>query len=296
MLTIKQVAKKLKLTPGRIPPIDPGRQNSCREVWKYVDDSRRRSRTSELAQEIEERRFYVYYLRRSDKEDLFEPGKKCPFYVGKGCNGRLGEHRKEAIGLLHKPGRKSYKIHVIHKLWKLGLDFEEEVIIDNLTEQDAFDLEIGAIEMYGRYDNNTGILSNLTDGGEGNSGWIPHKETRNKIGNIHRGKPLSEEHKKKLRQALVGKSHSEERKEKNRQGHLGKPKSEETKEKLRQAHLGKRHSEETKEKLRKAKSGKNHPMYGKRAPHSQETKQKIRESHLKRLLENGSNIRITHES
>jgi len=39
-------------------------------------------------QEGKERRFYVYYLRRPDREDPLEPGRACPFYIGKGCNCR----------------------------------------------------------------------------------------------------------------------------------------------------------------------------------------------------------------
>ena len=41
-------------------------------------------------------KFYIYFLRRPDKEDSLEPGRACPFYVGKGSNGRVNEHLKEA--------------------------------------------------------------------------------------------------------------------------------------------------------------------------------------------------------
>ena len=52
----------------------------------------------------------------------------------------------------------------------------------------------------------------------------------------------------------------------------GKPKSEETKKKLREAAKGKHCSEETRNKMREAKKGENNPIYGKH--HSDETKKK----------------------
>ena len=36
------------------------------------------------------------------------------------------------------------------------------------------------IAFYGRINNDTGCLANLTDGGEGMSGWVPSEETRQK--------------------------------------------------------------------------------------------------------------------
>ena len=122
--------------------------------------------------------FYVYYLRRPDKVDPEDLTLSQPFYVGKGSNGRIGDHRWEAKYLLNKPGRKIHKINIIHKLWRLELDFAEDIILDNLSEQDALDIEKAAIELYGRINNGTGCLANLTDGGDGVSGLIHSEETR----------------------------------------------------------------------------------------------------------------------
>jgi group I intron endonuclease len=69
------------------------------------------------------------------------------------------------------------------------------------------------------------------------------------------GKPLSEDHKEKIRKSLLGRKFSEETKQKMRQAQLGKKLSEEQKEKLRRANLGKKVSDETKEKLRIANTG-----------------------------------------
>lgn len=92
--------------------------------------------------------FYVYlYLRNKNSKN----GKLgTPYYVGKGSYNRAIIKHK----YIHKP--------------KLN----ENIIIykDNLSEGDAFTLEIMLIARYGRLDNKTGILHNRTDGGEGVSG------------------------------------------------------------------------------------------------------------------------------
>lgn len=121
-------------------------------------------------------KFYVYFLRRPDRDDSFEPGMACPFYVGKGRNGRKDQHRFEAKTLQHKPGKKSLKVNIIHKLWKQGLDFEEDVILDNLTEHESFEYEKEAIAAYGRISIGTGCLANLSAGGESGGFGIKQSE------------------------------------------------------------------------------------------------------------------------
>ena len=178
--------------------------------------------------------FYVYFLRRPDQDDPFEPGQACPFYVGKGSNGRVGEHRKEAKWLYGKPNRKPIKIVIIHKLWKQDLNFEVDIIFDGLTEQEAFEYEREAIATYGRIDLGTGCLANLTDGGEGalhseetkqrigkalmgntnSRGVCPTEATRNKISKSLLGRQFSKEHRKKLKEAGQRRILSEEIKQK----------------------------------------------------------------------------------
>lgn len=55
------------------------------------------------------------------------------------------------------------------------------IIVDNISWQDAVKWEIYLIGLYGRRDTGSGILVNLTDGGEGPVGVIVSKESRLKI-------------------------------------------------------------------------------------------------------------------
>jgi hypothetical protein len=97
--------------------------------------------------------YYVYLYLRPDG---------TPYYVGKGKGGRAFQRYKRRI----KPP-----------------DDENRIIFhaENLTEDEAFTLEKELIAKYGRKDNGTGILRNLTDGGEGTSGIIITNERRAKL-------------------------------------------------------------------------------------------------------------------
>jgi hypothetical protein len=184
--------------------------------------------------------FYVYYLRRPDKEDPLWPGADQPFYVGKGKNGQVNYHRKEAKKLLlceSKLNKNTIKIKMIHKLWKQGLDFTEEIILGGLTEKEAFDLEIEAILVYGRIDLGTGCLTNMTSGGEGVSG--PSEEARQKIRENSKGNKV-----------WLGRNHTEETKQKIRDNQMGRIPTEETRRRMTESHLGKKQPQETIEKRR----------------------------------------------
>lgn len=110
---------------------------------------------------------YVYKLTRQDLPNPFKLWEDQPFYFGKGTGGRLNDHRYEAKTLLRKPGKKKTRIKIIHDLWEQGLDFNEEIVFDNLSHKEAFDLEKKLIKKYGRIKNGTGCLANESNGGEG---------------------------------------------------------------------------------------------------------------------------------
>ena len=117
------------------------------------------------------------------------------------------------------------------------------------------------IAIFGRKDLGTGILHNMTDGGEGLSGAIRSDETRRKLSEAKRNpsektrkkmsesgkvKVFSKEHRRKLSEANKGRTHSEKSKQKMKEAlkgrpahNKGKPTSEETKRKMSEAQKGK---------------------------------------------------------
>lgn len=128
------------------------------------------------------RRFYVYAFLRN-KSSKVGP-KYSPYYIGKGSDRRAF---RDTTRVFPKPKDRSYIVF----------------LQEGLTEDEAFNLEKYCIAFYGRIDLGTGILRNLTDGGEGASGVNPSQETRARIGNASRGRKFTQEHKDKLALAHV---------------------------------------------------------------------------------------------
>lgn len=136
---------------------------------------------------------YVYaFLRAKDSKG---GPKLSPYYIGKGCKDRA--YRK-AQRHIPAPQDRSYVV------------FIEE----GLTEREALDLEIYCIALYGRINTGTGILRNLTDGGEGVCGVKFSEDTKRKLSAINMGKKLSDETKAKISRAGKGRSLREDTKQK----------------------------------------------------------------------------------
>jgi hypothetical protein len=214
--------------------------------------------------------FELYCLRRPDRDDLLEPGNWCPFYGGRGRYGRENAHRKEALKLITNPKAKNtnpIRNYIIHKLWEQGLDFVEDVIFIELTNEEANEMEKEFIAAYGRIDNKTGCLSNLNDGGEGQSGFTHSEATRQKLREARKNYTITEATRQKLREAFTGENH----------WNWGKKASEETKKRQRESHLGVPLSESHKQNISKATTGENHPMHGKH--HKPESLKLISENH-----------------
>lgn len=177
-------------------------------------------------------KYYTYAYLREDR---------TPYYIGKG------------------EGNRAYS-----KYHNVPLPKDRNRIIflkKNLTEEEAFRHETYLIAVLGRKDLGTGILRNLTDGGEGVSGYKHNQERLEKMSKAHignqnrKGHKHTEETKRKLSEAQRGKigyKHTEETKRKMSELKKGKslgPKSEEHKKKIGAAHKGKKVSEETKRKI-----------------------------------------------
>jgi hypothetical protein len=159
--------------------------------------------------------YYTYAYLREDK---------TPYYIGKGQGKRI--YSKSRI---IKPPKDKSRIIFLKQ---------------NLTEEEAFKHEIYMIAVFGRKDLGTGILYNMTGGGDGASGLSHSEETRRKISDSKKGE---------------------------NNPNYGKTTSEETRKRISEAK--KNMSDETRRKISEANKGEKNHMYGKTA--SEETKRKM---------------------
>ena len=105
-------------------------------------------------------KFYVYQLVDSRNGN--------PFYIGKGTGPRMFAHLHD-FEKGRVPNGNGYLFNKIKKIISLGYTVTAKKIADNLSEQVAFDIEKSEIRKYGK--RGVGILCNLTDGGDGVSGY-----------------------------------------------------------------------------------------------------------------------------
>lgn len=119
--------------------------------------------------------FYVYVYLDPRKSGSYSYGdyhfEYEPFYVGK-SNLKIKhemQHIKQAKVWYDKGNQ--LKLNKIRKIQRLtGKDPIILKVKENISEQEAFNLEIKLIKLIGRIDLKEGLLTNLTDGGEGTFG------------------------------------------------------------------------------------------------------------------------------
>jgi len=146
-------------------------------------------------------KYYTYAYLREDK---------TPYYIGKGTDNRA------YLQLNHK----------------VKTPERERVLIlkKDLTEEEANRHEVYIISVLGRKNIGTGILLNLTEGGEGISGYRHTEETKKRM-----RRPKSEETKRKIREAIKAKwAKGEYDRDAYRQRELGKVHSEDVKRRIGQ--------------------------------------------------------------
>ena len=86
-----------------------------------------------------------------------------PFYIGKGKKSRINHHLQP-----NNLSKNTIKNNIIKSIIKetdeLPLHYK---IFENITFEDSIEIEMDIIKHFGRINLNNGILSNMTDGGEG---------------------------------------------------------------------------------------------------------------------------------
>lgn len=152
-------------------------------------------------------KYYVYlHIKLTDG---------APFYIGKGCSYRYNSKRD----------RNKWWHNTVNKY-----GFDVIILESNLTNEEALKQEMYWIDRIGRRDLGNGPLVNLTNGGEGETGRIPHNKGITGVIkfsdeiNKKKGKPQSQEHKDKISLLMKGNNYAKVNK--------GKKKSDRTKYKM----------------------------------------------------------------
>lgn len=131
---------------------------------------------------VEVNKSYVYRHFRLDDDSVF--------YIGFSEGNLKNYHRAKT-----KYGRNIHWTRVANKY-----GFRYEIVAENLSTEDAKELEVFLISLYGRQDIGLGRLVNMADGGEGNLGYIPSEKVKKEQSERMKGKG----------NPFYGKSHTQE--------------------------------------------------------------------------------------
>lgn len=204
---------------------------------------------SRLVEGMENPIYYTYAYLRLDG---------TPYYIGKGKDKRMKARHSGSVAVPSDPNR----ILILKK---------------NLTEEEAFKHECYLIYVFGRKDLGTGILRNMTNGGDGASGRVCTEEAKRKSSRSNRGQKRAKtvgENISKAKKGKPGRKLTEEEKKaiSARVSGAGNPtKRPEVKEKISKAKKGKRLAINDKPKSKK---------------HRENISKALKEYHAKRKTQN----------
>ena len=193
--------------------------------------------------------YYVY--------EHWRPDINLPFYVGKGKKGRANNTQR---------GNNTYYTRVVNKLKRNNLTVEVRKIFTGLDEEMALALEKSQISYWRSHGV---VLSNLTDGGDGISGYRFSDAQKQHMSKVIKDLPPevwavikaavskarknhtpSNETRKLMSLAQTGRKHPEETKQKMRVKALAREAQRRELGLIQQGHLGFKHSEATKQLMR----------------------------------------------
>lgn len=192
-------------------------------------------------------KFYVYvYL------DVRPKKAGTPIYVGKGTasNGRADVHWT-------KPCKNPLLSRILQKIRQAELAPEIKIVGWFDDEDEAFGLERSLIARFGRLTDSSGTLCNLTAGGEGLTGHTFSAEHRKKLSDAAFARvtpPVSQETREKLSAIRKGKKRPASAVVAMHDARRGVPLSDEAKRKLREAALSRPPRYPTQEEIEKRKA------------------------------------------
>jgi hypothetical protein len=180
----------------------------------------------------------------------FDPRKTPPepIYVGKGNNERLYDHLFNSSNNILSSK--------ISKIKELGLEPIIEKYIDDINEDEAYEIEKQLIKKIGKIVDNNGTLCNYCNGGKGGRLGFKHskktielfseqrkgkKQTKNQY-LVNCNRVVTEETKERIRNKLKNRKRSPESIEKGRLKNIGKKRSDETKKMFSEQRKGKKQS------------------------------------------------------
>lgn len=142
---------------------------------------------------------YVYRHIRVDKNQ--------PFYIGIGSDLEGKYSRAKAYS-----SRNSIWKKIVSKT-----KYRIDIVLDDISIEEAFNIEIELISIYGKIIDKSGILSNITNGGEGTLGtkWSEIRKGKYSIkmkGRVSpmKGKTLTDEHKRRISISKTGEKRTKE--------------------------------------------------------------------------------------